>query len=151
MTGSYLLTVFLWVVSFGTATPAADHQLLQATPYLLLTNHRGKRLNGNNSFEMLPHIYFPSRNFFFFLLVAPSSSKSQPRRVTTPGARMSAYYSEPKVHREDREDTSSKKKGGLKLSENQGSEERDREGESRENMMPGSQRGLRPPLYQVLT
>lgn len=26
MTGSYLLTVFLWVVSFGTATPAADQE-----------------------------------------------------------------------------------------------------------------------------
>lgn len=55
------------------------HQLLQATSYLL-TNHRGKRLNGSNGFEMLPHIYFPCRNFFF-LLVAPSSFKFQPMNV----------------------------------------------------------------------
>ena len=103
---------------------SGGHQLLQATSYLL-TNHRGKRLNGSNSFEMLPHIYFPSRNSFFLLLVAPSSFKFQPRSVTTPGARMGGYYSEPKVHREKGGDTSSKKKGGLKPSENRGSEERD--------------------------
>lgn len=39
---------------------------------------------------------------------------------------MGGYYSEPKVHREEGEDTSSKKKGGLKPSENRGGEERDR-------------------------
>ena len=85
------------------------HQLLQATSYLL-TNHRGKRLNGSNGFEMLPLIYFPCRNFFFSLEPLPPLNFSQ-CVFTMPGARMGGYYSEPKVHRGEGEDTSSKKKG----------------------------------------
>lgn len=78
---------------------------------------------GGTVLRCCPIYIFPVEIFFF--PVAPSSFKFQPRSVTAPGAGKGGYRSEPKIHREEGEDTSFRMEGGIKPSENRESEERD--------------------------